>query len=210
MPIIQAFQGSYTVAGRSRSDEKLSIYEETVIAYGRTIGELLDNLVEASVTLANRTMEWVLVNKGADYKLKDDFWHVSIMHPDIRNSLIANADNAEDLDIGGGSSLDSFEHIVNYAVLNREISIASTLSYAKIVSRGSVSELPSEPEKAYTGCYQAPTLREMTTYGWNGKELDNILQIAVREERLPANDDFLIGGKVSNVTPKKRRSFWTR
>lgn len=207
MSVVQVFKGTFTVEGLLKSDYKTIFYTKTVPAYGETIGALFDNLVTASIAVANDVFEWTMANKGAEYKFGEDYWQVRIAHPDVRKSLITTT-SPEDLENGSGSTVDSVEGVVRYAALIRDIVTHMILGSAQLFKSTAGSELPEKPKRKYSEVGDAVSFQEMAKCGWTGVELDEILQTAVREGRLQASPGFLTTDEVRNVTVPKRKGFW--
>lgn len=185
MPIITAFKGTISVEGRSQDSEK-PFYTWTLSAYGATIGELIDNLVTTSVSLADDVFAWVTKNKPADYDMEDDYWHIQMIHPDILEAAKNDPKtHSEKNDIGSGSSLSSVSGIVRFSTLIRDIQVKSSTSYL-LLANPAVSDINDVAEAAvpYDGIYEVTSFSEMTKFGYTGKELDAILEIAEREGRV--------------------------
>lgn len=186
MPIITAFQGTITVEGRSQGAEK-PFYTWTLSAYGATIGELIDNLVETSVSLANDVFAWVTKNKPADYNMEDDYWYIQMTHPDILETAKNNPKtHSGKNDIGSGSSLSSVSGIVRFSTLIRDIQVSSSTSYLLLAdpAPSDINDVAAEAAVPYKGIYEVTSFSEMTKFGFSGKELDAILEIAEREGRV--------------------------
>lgn len=186
MPIITAFQGTITVEGRSQGSEK-PFYTWTLSAYGATIGELLDNLVTISVTVANDVFAWVTKNKPADYDMEDDYWYVQMTHPDILETAKNDPKtHSSENDIGSGSSLSSVNGIVRFSTLIRDIQVSSSTSYLLLAdpAPSDIENVAAEAAVPYKGIYEVTSFSEMTKFGFSGKELDVILEIAEREGRV--------------------------
>lgn len=184
MPIITAFQGTITVKGNvsGGTEANQPLYKKTVKAYGETIGELLDNLAEASVTIANDLFAWVALNRPADYNLRDDYWFISMAHPEVLEIMTS--------DTGSGSRLESVEGVVRYAVLIRDIHVSSTIT-SLLLEDSAKSEIVNEAIAPYDGIYNVSSFREMTKFGFTGAELDTILAIGEREGRIKKFRDGL-------------------
>lgn len=185
MPIITAFQGTITVEGTFKGIvDTPPFYTWTLTAYGQTIGELLDNLVATSVSLANDVFAWVANNKPADYELKDDNWYVSLIHPEIlETSKDDPATHSKKNDTGSSSSLNSVEDIVKFPVLIRDIQIRATAT-SLLLKKTDKSEIIDEPAVPYKRVYEVTSFSEMTKFGFTGAELDNMLEIGEREGRV--------------------------
>lgn len=184
MPIITAFQGTITLQGNIRGGDEANklLYKETVKAYGETIGELLDNLVEASVTLANDLFSWVTLNCHEDYNLRDDYWYISMAHPEVLEIMTS--------DTGSGSHLESVEGVVRYVALMRDIHVGFTIS-SLLLENSAKSEIIDKAVAPYDGIYGVTSFKEMTKFGFTGSELDTILEIGEREGRIKKFRDGL-------------------
>lgn len=185
MPIITAFQGTVTVEGAFKGfADSQPFYTWTLTAYGQTIGELLDNLVTTSVSLANDVFAWVANNKPADYELKEDSWYIQVVHPEILETSKDNpATHSMKNDTGSGSSLDSIEDIVKFPVLIRDIQIRATAT-SLLLKKTDKSEIVDKAAVPHEGIYEVTSFNEMTKFGFSGAELDTILEIGEREGRL--------------------------
>jgi hypothetical protein len=185
LPIVTAFKGTLTVEGTIRGIENARpFYSRTVTAYGESIGELLDNLVETSVSLANDVFAWVARNEPADYQLKDDYWYISLAHPDILETSKDNPQtHSKDNDTGSGSSLDSIEDVVRFPVLIRDIQTKATATWL-LLQKTDKSEIVDEAAIPHKGIHEVTSFNEMTKFGFTGVELDTILEVAEREGRV--------------------------
>lgn len=192
MPIIKAFQGTLTVEGRPKwVEDAVPFYRWTLTAYGETIGELLDNLVETSVSLANDVFAWVTTNKPSEYELEEDYWYISLTHPEILETSKDNpATHSKNFDTGSGSSLNSIGDIVKFPVLIRDIQIRATITSLLLKSTDK-SEIVDEAAIPHKGTYEVTSFKEMTKFGFTGAELDTILEIGEREGRLKKYVDDL-------------------
>lgn len=219
MPIIKAFQGTVTVEGRPRwVEDAQPFYRWTLTAYGETIGELLDNLVETSVSLANDVFAWVATHKPSEYELENDYWHISVIHPDILETSKDNpATHSKDNDTGSGSSLNCIADIVKFPVLIRDIQIRATIT-SLLLKSSDKSEIIDEAAVPHKGTYEVTSFKEMTKFGFTGAELDTILEIGEREGRVKKYvDDLnlarsyrksLSAANAKNAEPKVR--WWNR
>ncbi len=196
MPIVTAYSGTTHVrATRSKNSGNEKFYENSKTAYGATLGELLDNLVDASLKLATETSAWVKENLPSDYNFSDDFWMYGVSHPDILESHmeVAKKDKDKNMDIGSGGSFHSIRDIVLSNVLHRDISISSALNSLRFAQRGE-NELPHEAKVPFSDIYEVRSLSAMTSCGFVGEELDSILEISKNDGRL---ESYLIS--LSNI-----------
>ena len=201
MPIVQAYKGHILVEGQAKgitypTDKDKAIYSKKLTAYGETLGELLDNLVQASVTLANDAFQWAMMTQSSDYTPNDDHWFCSIVHPEITRRTDWPVE-----DVGSGSSIHDFDYIVRHAVVVRDITIRSTATHLLLAKSGP-SAISEKPKTPYNGISNATSFQEMTGYGFQGPELDEILRIAKEEGRLnlPAE---------KNLNAKAKPKWWS-
>lgn len=136
MPVVQAYQGSYSIHAHAKNDMETEIFAKEIICYGMTIGELLDNLVSASVEIANEAFEWCLGHRGSGYTLSDDYWFSTFSYPDINYFIYPNRSGGL-TDVAGGSRVKEIEYIVYDAIIQRDITISSFLNHAKFKKRRS-------------------------------------------------------------------------
>lgn len=194
MPIVQAYKGLIKVEGSSRQAvldnmrEPEPFYSKTIVVYGETPGELWDNIVDASVKIANDVFEWCMMNKPADYNMDmdmgKDYWYYHIVHPDYEYIDLNDPKTFKDEnDTGGGGSLESVKGIVRMAVISRDVDISHLKTHLSLAKPGP-TQIQQEPAVHYAGCYEAESMQEMVGFGWNGKELDSIIATAEAEGRL--------------------------
>lgn len=185
MPIITAFRGTITVEGAFKGlADGPPFYTWALTAYGETIGELLDNLVTTSVSLANDVFAWVANNRPADYELTDDYWSIQVIHPEILETSKDNpATHSAKNDTGSGSSLNSIEDIVKFPVLIRDIQIRATAT-SLLLKSTEKSEIVDEAAVPHAGVHEVTSFSEMTKFGFTGAELDTMLEIGEREGRV--------------------------
>jgi hypothetical protein len=175
MPIITAYQGTILVEGKTHGNPDAPSYRWELTAYGATIGELLDNLVNTSVVIANDVFAWVMKNKPEGYELDQDYWYVLIKHPEILEVMTS--------DTGSGGSVESIEGIVRYAALIRDIHVSSTANWLLLQNRAE-SEIVDKAINPYNGIYSVSSFSEMTKFGFTGTELDTMLAIGEKEGRV--------------------------
>lgn len=182
MPIITAFQGTIIVEGRSRDtkDAEKPFYAWTLTEYGETIGELLDNLVAASVTLANDLFAWTATHKSEDYKFSDDYWYMYISHPEILESNISDP-KSHDKNSGSGSTLHNTEYVVRFATLVRDLQIHRTASTLLLQTKGQPSAIIDKAAVPYDQISKVTSFSEMAKCGFTGAELDIILETGEKE-----------------------------
>lgn len=191
MPTITAFQGTITVEGRSRGSENGEpFYSWTLTEYGETIGELLDNLVAASVTLANDLFAWTTTNKSEDYKFSDDYWYMHIAHPDILESSISDS-KSHDKDSGSGSTLHDAEYVVRFSTLVRDLQIHQAASRLLLQATGKPSTIIDKAAVPYNQISNVTSFSEMAKCGFTGAELDIILETGEKEGRVKQYLDTL-------------------
>lgn len=189
MPIVQAYKASLTVNGHPNAgstdldQEHAPFYTKTLTVYGETPGEVVDNLVKASVEMANAVFEWLMLNKPADYRLKDEYWSVQNIHPNFLETDLS--DIGKDTDSGSGGSISEVIDIVRHTVMFRDIDISFSQSHLSLAKSGE-SNIPTKPAVSYRDSYEVESFQELTNYGWSGKEFDEILTIAKEEGRLQA------------------------
>lgn len=186
MPIITAYSGSISLrASEGVNDEPFYVLSKTV--YGMTLGELFDNLVEASVKVSRAAQLWAFTNESAEYSLTDGYWRLAVTLPDIikcqQKTIPENVDSTFD------SRVLSFEEIVRNAVAHRDINIHQANTYLQLAMPGH-SELPESPFIPFFKISEAATLEDMTEFGWIGEDLDSILEVAERENRITAHQAF--------------------
>lgn len=188
MPITIAYSGTTHVrATRSNASGNERFYENKKTAYGATLGELLDNLVEQSLKLAAETSAWVKENMPSNYDFNDDFWMHGISHPDILESYmeVAKKDKGKNMDTGSGGSIKNVKDIVRSNVLHRDISISSALNSLHFAQSGE-TELPYKAKVPFSSIYELSSFSAMASCGFMGEELDSILEISKKEGRLDA------------------------
>lgn len=206
MPIVRTFMGSVTIKAVTLADDK-PLYDYAENAYGETIGELLDNLVELSVKAANEAFLWAVDNKPADYAPYQDRWTVNFIHPDIFDAQLY-ASNRTCFDVASSSTVKKFGDIVDHCVLSRNTSISVTKNNLHCMQGGG-TDIPHRASVPYTGLYDETTsFRDMTNFGWTGKELAQMLETAQREGRLEKYSDRLMVERSfrANSRPKAQKS----
>lgn len=216
MPILTVYSGSINL----RASEVINgetFYECSKTVYGKTLGELFDNLVESSVKVAREAERLVAANGLAGYSLGDGYWRASVTLPDIikcQNKTLPSV-----LDSTLQSRVFSFEEIVKMTVAYRDVSINQANTYLQLVLPGS-SELPEFPTISLSKIGDADTLEVMTEFGWNGDDLERILKTAERENRITAHrafykyDDRLAAAGLMSINPlkegkaKRKKKWW--
>jgi hypothetical protein len=237
LPIITAFQGTILVEGSAREDStpqnslqfdvgshtstgqdttKTVIYSRKVTAYGETIGELLDNLVEASVTVANDVFAWSAANKSEDYKLSDDFWYMQLVYPDILETHNADPKTSKNKDSSSGATLETVDFIVKFATLVRDIQIKNVSISLRLTKSGE-SEIIDTAATPLNGMYEVTSFSEMTKFGFTGAELDTMLATGEKEGRLKSYRDdtemlrnYYRNGKLPSTSTAPKKRWWNR
>lgn len=213
MPIITAFQGSILVEGSTRDNNQTqSFYKHEVTCYGSTIGELLDNLVAASVTIANDLFAWTATNKSEDYKFSDDYWYMHIAHPDLLESSISDP-KSHDKDSGSGSTLHSAEYAVRFSTLVRDLQIQQATSRLLLQTAGEPSAIIDKAAVPYSQISKVTSFSEMAKCGFTGAELDVILETGEKEGRVGPYLDTLNRIRPhrlssSSYLPEKAKTKW--
>lgn len=180
MPIVTAYSGSITVTA-TEPFVSSPFYTLSKTLYGETLGELFDNVVEASINLTRDTQNWVLANRAADYNLADDYWQVQITLPDVYKTLKKQI--PEDIDSAFSSRFDEFKEIFTWAVCNRDSAVFLTVTHLQLLGIGPTL-IPSESKVGLEKMYDFDTFEGMSDCGWTGRELEEILEIARRENRI--------------------------
>lgn len=182
MPIITVYSGTIWL----RASE--NIYTEPILnisktVYGATLGELFDNLVEASVNVARESQRWALTNQPAGYTPSDGYWRVFVTLPDIikcqSKSLPDNLDSTFD------ARVLTFDEIVGLATAHRHTLISLANTHLQLLLPGS-SDLPDAPTIPLREIGLTDVLEEIAKIGWTGKDLNSILEIALKEHRIDA------------------------
>ena len=185
MPVVSAYKATVNVSARQHGEDA-NFYQKTITVYGETPGETVDNMVKASVELANSVFEWLVQNKPADYRLSDDYWSVYNTHPNFLKTDMTDLKSREARnDSGSGSSISEIVDIVRHVVLFRDIEINFAVNHLALAQTGSTN-MQREPASAYEGSYGMESFEEITKYGWSGEEFDAILSVAEEEGRLQA------------------------
>lgn len=193
MPIVLAYKATLNVSARHRGED-VHFYEKTIIVYGETPGETLDNMAKASVELANAVFEWVLQNKPADYSFANDYWSIHNTHPDFLETNMSDPKSREaSLDSGSGGSISGIVDIVRHAVLLRDIEFGFASNHLALAKEGHTN-IQREPAVAHKGSYEVQSFEEITKFGWSGKEFDGILAVAEDEGRLQTFREARIAG----------------
>lgn len=187
MPIIQAFKGTVTVKGVSQNGET-SYYLESKTAFGETIGELLDNLVHSSVSMADNAFMWAAMHKPANYTPAHDRWEITLTHPDVLESEAPDLSHL--FDISNSGPVKGFDDIVKFCVLMRDVRVQVALDQLMRLNNTS-SQLPARAETPHHGIYDVTVFSEMKKYGWTGEELDSALIVAKEEGRLQSYHDSI-------------------
>lgn len=150
-------------------------YKEEIPVYGETAGELLDNLVETSVRIAEHLFVWMLENKSADYKMSDDFWFFTTVTPDFESR---GSFEVSDEEYASGTRQSNIEGIVHSAVLTRQLTIERFYRYLSL--NGIASDF--KPAKPYNDIYDEPSLSGKTGYGFMGSGFDALKKLADEAE----------------------------
>lgn len=180
MPIVTTYSGSITVTA-TEPFESSPFYETSKTLYGETLGELFDNVVEASIRLTRDTQNWVLANRDANYLLTDDFWKLEIALPDVYKTLKKQV--PENIDSVFSTRFDEFKEIFTWAVCHRDSAIFLAVTHLQLTGLSHTS-IPSESKVGLEKLYDFDTFEEMMACGWTGSELEEILEIARRENRI--------------------------
>jgi hypothetical protein len=187
MSNVKTLKGSIKVEGYSKGRSTVvagsPLFSETHDVCGETIGELLDNLVEASAILASSAFTWGFMNRSASYAPLNDKWSITVSFPAVIQSHENHGIFNDQLTCQG--TLITFESIVKYAVRVRNEQItqaAFNLILAKVDEPSAISDelqIPLQPAGK-----QAESFYEITQYGYTGAQLDLILAIAENEGRI--------------------------
>lgn len=180
MPIITAYSGSVSLqAGEEIHSESFYRYDKSV--YGSTLGELYDNLVEASVGAAEDARIWITTNKPFENTFSEDYWRATVTLPDIIKCQEARL--SDYLDSASTMRVRSLSEIVGHSVLVRDTRISHAEAFLRL-SLLTLSSIPVAPALDISGVHKVESLEKMTKFGWTGTELENILEIARRENRI--------------------------
>lgn len=184
MPIIQTYQGQISLRGRGSGNDSSPFYYESIKAYGETIGELMDNLVQASIPLANNAFLWTMQNKPLDYSMRDDNWWLEISHPDLIESFVEDP-STHQKDTGGGSAVTCHRDIVTHTVIHRNVTIDLVATQLALTKSGP-TQIPQHAAQPFTQEYyeDGHNYETYIAFGFTGLELDKILAIADEEGRL--------------------------
>lgn len=161
------------------------LFSQTHEVYGATIGELLDNLVEASVILASNAFMWAVMNKSASYVPTNDKWNVTVSFPAVIRPYGDDASLDNWLTCQG--TLINFDSIVKYAVRVRNDQITQAAFNLILTKVDEPSAIIGEPRSSLdsTACNKhGQTFYELTKGGFTGDELDLILTVAEEEGRI--------------------------
>lgn len=201
MPIITAYRGSVELrAGNELHSESFYTYSKNV--YGESLGELFDNLVEASVTAAEEARMWIVTNEPFTDSLNTDYWQSTVSMPGI---LKCQEQQISDyLDSASTMRVRSLQEIVGHAVLFRDSNISMAKTFLQLCLSGA-SNIPDEAAVKISGIHNdVGSLKEMTKFGWTGVELEEILEVARRENRITAHNAKLkYDRRLSSFDPSK-------
>lgn len=202
MPIIDVYVGEIRIEASFRDGDRE--YLNAKISYGKTQGELLDNIAVSSLQLADEALTWVEANKSVGYSLKNDHWYCSISHPDLADCYIGNKEG-KNYDMISGYTVSDIKEIPVTAIALRHRSIKHVLSLFAFSVKGP-QKLPTSPITPYPSIDKAKNFEEMMSCGFTGAELDNILDIGVREGYLASYQSKR--DELANPADKSKR--WKR
>lgn len=174
MSKVMVFKGRVFLTGIPRGTEvphPEPFYKEEIPVYGETAGELLDNLVETSVRIAEHLFVWMLENKSADYKMSDDFWFFTTVIPAFESH---GSFEFSDEEYASGTTQNAVEGIVRSAALTRELTIERLHLYLSL--RGVATDF--KPAKPFDGIYDEPSLSGKTGYGFMGSDFEALKKMA--------------------------------
>jgi hypothetical protein len=182
MPIVTTYSGAIKVTAHEAFTSD-PFYEYSKTLYGQSLGELFDNLVEASINITREAQNWVLANKPSDYKLSDDYWKNTIILPDVLSCLKEIVPT--DLDSQYSSRIEEFKDIFSDAVCHRDSLIMVAVINLQLKKLGP-TRIPSTSARDLSEWSHLDTYEEKMDCGWTGKELNEILEIAHKENRITA------------------------
>lgn len=174
--MIQTYVGFIKVSSTATGSSKETLYSNVKHFYGETRGKMFDNMVAASMSVANEAFTWVQENKPSDYSLGDNSWSLSIHHPRILPSPMGHLE----LDEGSSVSIDSYRQIVRTAALQRSLRIENALDDLRNHITVS-SKLPLKPERSFFDVIGAKSFQDLARCGFTGDELEEILRISEEE-----------------------------
>lgn len=184
MPIIKVYRGSIDLrAGKEIHSESFYRYSKKV--YGETLGELFDNLVEAAVIAAEEARMWIVTHDPFTDSMNVDYWQATVTLPNIIKCQERKL--SDYLDSAFTMRVRSVSEIVAHSVGYRHSSISMANTFLQLSLPGA-SNLPESSAIKLIGCDEAGSLAEMTKYGWTGTELEEILEIARKENRIDAHN----------------------
>lgn len=189
MPIVQTFKGTIQVEGKSDNNTHPD-YLNSKTAYGETIGELLDNLVAASVTLTNELFEWSVTNLPSDYNVESNSWYASMTYPDILSSRKSDVKTHQN-DIGTVHKLSMLESLVIHAITTRSIDIEGSLRQLRVMSTNYTHRDEETPAVLLEDSSHVQSYGELIKYGFTGVELDAALAAADEKGWLDGYSQYL-------------------
>jgi hypothetical protein len=202
MPIAKVYKATLTIIG-TRNVDSTESYRASLNAYGETIGEMEDNIVEKSVKLAKDLEKWLKSStREKPRKFKESRWALSCSLPDILSSYDIESYD-ETCERGWGSSATSPLDIVKQAITWREVSAVMTLDLLKL--SGGASKISTETNKSCSDSWEVDDFDEMATYGFTGKQLDENLKIAESEGRLEPH----LAKQRAKVTKTKKKGLFS-
>lgn len=165
MLITDAYTGSITI---SCGSPQKRVYSKTRTAHGSSIGELLDELVSFSVTLANEALLHGVEN-AASNKGQKDCWSCQIVLPNVLTGYA----------LARGTNVQIAKDIVQAAVEARHSWIESRIALIELECLDHSSDIDlivknnPQQQNDYSHIASAESFHDVTNYGYLGKDFDS-------------------------------------
>lgn len=198
----EVFKATITVEGKVAETGQY-LQRETRTVYTDSFKDMLDELVQESVSIYNHVTE--RVNRtNYKYNPKDDQWQIVISYPDVAKKATTSPYKTDPRGLRYSHPKETalegrileFKDIVRFAVLARHLRIVQLASYL-LLARAEKSEISEIPKKPFQGIDNASSIQDMTSYGFQGDDLLFMLMTAMKEFRVVKN------GKIASK-PKKQ------
>lgn len=176
MPQVTVFQGSLHVTGAD-CDDYVNFFDVEKMVYGRTQGELRDNMVAESVVLYQQVKAFLEKEKPSDYDMNDDYWYFTKGCPPLLEEA-----TEEDNDFYSGGVFSNVLDIVRITVDFRQSEFRYALSYLRNTRRVAKIDTPTLSLENYFVGYDTEVVEEVVaTPEMTGVQWDEIFDVAVED-----------------------------
>lgn len=155
-----------------------SFYTESHIAYGKTIGEVMDNMVKKSLKISENVQLWMMQTQSADYSMSKNLWTLKFRLPAMTPGFYDDSET---------ENISSLRDIVASAVCVRSTYLQSTYNQIEDIALSYFSRdvMPIEMRDDLLETHKelslledhSLTLKSITNVGVIGKHFDAVVSL---------------------------------